>query len=74
MDLLKEIAELAFKALTSEAADLRHKLQIVGSGNDRDMSHVHRQLGELRLDVGTLTIPSDQGLNCEAVTFMPRAA
>jgi hypothetical protein len=51
-------------------------VQIVVGGNDRYVSHVGREERELGLDIDTGPVPSEQGINGEAVSkiMYPRQA
>ena len=54
--------------------EFRDPPQVIGSRDDRDVPHIHRELGQIGLDVGALPVPAQQRPDGEAVTIMPISA
>ena len=55
------------------SGELRNPGQVIGSGNNRDVPHVHRKLGQIGLDIHPLLIPSQQRTDRKAVPLIPSA-
>src|SRR5277367_3659039 len=62
-----EIAERTFEAVAGDPLQLREEVQVMRRRHDRDMAHVHGQLRQIRLHVGSFEIPSDERANRKAV-------
>jgi hypothetical protein len=55
----------------SGRSEFRDPPEVIGSGDNRDVPHIHRELGQIGSDVGTLPVPAQQRPNGEAVSLIP---
>ena len=51
--------------------ELWHPPQVKGSGDDGHVPHVHCELWQIGLDIGTLVVPTQQRRDREAVALIP---
>jgi len=64
------MAAVLSETVARQCCDRRDEVQVVRRGDDRDMSHVERQLRQAILHVIAMLVELDQCLHGEAVPTM----